>query len=65
MVWGGSLNENGSNYLRKVRKADKIVAFLEEFKQELKEKEKLLVSKTINIIVDHINKLSEKGNKKP
>lgn len=64
MVWGGSLNKKGSDYLRKLRKADKIVEFLEEFKNDLKEAEKQIVSNTINIIVDHITKLSERKNKR-
>jgi hypothetical protein len=64
MVWGGSLNKKGSDYLRKLRKADKIVEFLEEFKKDLKEAEKKVVSNTINIIVDHITKLSEKRSRK-
>jgi hypothetical protein len=64
MVWGGSLNKKGSDYLRKLRKADKIVEFLEEFNNDLKEAEKQIVSNTINIIVDHITKLSERRNKR-
>lgn len=64
MVWGGSLNKKGSDYLRKLRKADKVVEFLEEFKNDLKEAEKQIVSNTINIIVDHITKLSERRSKR-
>ena len=59
MVFGGSLNKEGSDYIRKVREADKVLKFLEEFKKELNKTEKDIVSKTIDIIVDYVNNLTE------
>ena len=56
MAWGGSLNEKGSNHLRKLREADKTIQFLEKFKENLEQKEKDLISETINIIVNYFNK---------
>ena len=56
MVWGGSLNEKGSEYIRKLREADKIIQFLEKLKENLVQKEKDLISETIEIIVNYFNK---------
>ena len=58
MAWGGSLNEDGSNHLRNLRDADKVIKFLEGLKPELNVREKQIVSDTINIIVNHYNKES-------
>ncbi len=59
MVWGGSINLKGSNYLRKIREIDKVLEFLEQFKEELSSEEKEIINKTIEIIIDFGNKLSE------
>lgn len=59
MAWGGSLNKEGSDYVRNLREADKALKFLEGLKRKLKEKEKQIVSDTINIIVNHYNKESK------
>ncbi|MFX1274415.1 MAG: hypothetical protein ACFFBP_18770 [Promethearchaeota archaeon] len=59
MVWGGSINSKGSDYLRKLREINKVLKFLEEFKEDLNSNDKLIVNNTINIIVDYINRLSE------
>ena len=56
MAWGGSLNKEGSDYMRNLREADKALKFLEGLKRKLNEKEKQIVSDTINIIVNHYNK---------
>lgn len=56
MVWGGSLNEKGSEHIRKLREADKVIQFLEKIKENLVQKEKDLISKTIEIIVNYFNK---------
>jgi hypothetical protein len=58
MAWGGSLNKEGSNHLRNLRDADKVIKFLEGVKPELNEKDKQIVSDTINIIVNHYTKES-------
>ena len=60
MAWGGSLNKEGSDYVRNLREADKALKFLEGLKRKLNEKEKQIVSDTINIIVNHYNKESKK-----
>ncbi len=59
MAWGGSLNKEGSKYLRLVREADRIANYLENLKQYLKKEEQLQINRTIEIIVNHINDLSE------
>lgn len=56
MVWGGSLNEKGSEHIRKLREADKVIQFLEKIKENLVQKEKDLISKSIEIIVNYFNK---------
>jgi len=59
MAWGGSLNRDGSDYLRNLREADKALNFLEGLKRELNDKETQIVSDTINIIVNHYTKDSK------
>ena len=58
MAWGGSLNKEGSDHVRNIREADKVIKFLERLKQELNDEEKQIFSKTINIIVNHYTKES-------
>ena len=60
MVWGGSLNKDGSDYIRKLREADRVITFLESLKEELKTEEQANFSRTIEIIVEYISKISEK-----
>ncbi|MHA1507986.1 MAG: hypothetical protein ACTSO6_04695 [Promethearchaeota archaeon] len=59
MAWGGSLNKEGSDYMRNLRDADKTIKFLEEFKNELNDEEKQIVSDTINLIVNNYTKESK------
>ena len=59
MAWGGSINLKGTDYLRKVRDMDKVLKFLEDFKNDISSEETENISKTIDIIVNYINKLSE------
>ena len=59
MAWGGSLNEEGSNHVRNLREADKVIKFLESLKQELNDKEKQKVLEIIDIIVKHYTKESK------
>jgi len=59
MAWGGSLNKDGSDHLRNLREADKAIKFLEGLKRELTDKEKQVVSDTINIIVNRYTKESK------
>ena len=60
MVWGGSLNKKGSDHLRKIREADKVIAFLEKFKNNMNTEEEKHLSKTIELITEYIIKISEK-----
>ncbi len=60
MAWGGSLNKNGSDYIRKLREADRVIAFLEGLKEDLNTKQQANLSKTIEIIVEYISKITEK-----
>ena len=59
MAWGGSLNKDGSDYLRNLRDADKALKFLEGLKRELNYEEKQILSDTIDIIVNHYTKESK------
>ncbi|MEE9377249.1 MAG: hypothetical protein V3V33_04350 [Candidatus Lokiarchaeia archaeon] len=60
MAWGGSLNKDGSDYIRKLREADRVIAFLENIKEDLNTEEQANFSRTIEIIVEYISKISEK-----
>lgn len=60
MAWGGSLNKEGSDYVRNLREAEKAIKFLEGLKGELNDEEKQIVSDTINIIVNYYTKASNK-----
>ena len=60
MAWGGSLNKDGSDYIRKLREADRVITFLESLKEELNTEEQANFSRTIEIIVEYISKISEK-----
>ncbi|MFX0037878.1 MAG: hypothetical protein ACFFCY_04165 [Promethearchaeota archaeon] len=59
MAWGGSLNRKGSDHIRKIREADKVIGFLEKLKKDLNPEEIEYFSKTIEIITDYITKISE------
>ncbi|MFX0105054.1 MAG: hypothetical protein ACFE75_06155 [Candidatus Hodarchaeota archaeon] len=59
MAWGGSLNKNGSDYIRKLREADRVIGFLEKLKEDLNPDEHAYLSKTIEIITDYISKISQ------
>lgn len=59
MAWGGSLNKEGSNHIRKLREADKVIGFLENFKKNLKPEEERNFIRTIEIITKYITKISE------
>jgi hypothetical protein len=59
MAWGGSLNKEGSDYIRNMREADKVIKFLEKLKQELNNEEKQIVEDAINLLVNHYTKESK------
>ena len=61
MAWGGSLNKEGSDYLRSIRKAEDVIQFLENLKDQLISEEQIYVTNVIEIITNYITKLSEKG----
>lgn len=50
MAWGGSLNRDGSDYIRKLKK---ILHFLESFKKTLRDEEKAKVTDVIDIITKY------------
>lgn len=62
MAWGGSLNKDGSDHIRMLREADKVIGFLENLKEEINLEEQVNVSKTIEIITEFIIRISEKKN---
>lgn len=53
MAWGGSLNKEGSDHIRELQEADKVIKFLEKFKEKLKKEQKVNVARVIDIIVKH------------
>ncbi len=57
MAWGGSLNKDGSDYIRKLKEIEKILNFLDDFKKSLKDEEKKKVAEVIDIITDHFKTL--------
>lgn len=59
MAWGGSLNKKGSDYIRKLREAEKVIDFLERVKEDLNPEEQATLSKSIEIIINYISRLSE------
>jgi len=59
MAWGGTLNRDGTKYYRILRSADNTVAFLEELKHFLSKDKQEVLNKTIEIITDHINSLTD------
>jgi len=59
MAWGGSLNKEGSDYVRKLMEADKVIKFLENLKNAIKEKEKEAVSRVIEIIINRFTSNSK------
>jgi hypothetical protein len=61
MVWGGSLNKEGSDYLRNIKKADEVIQFLEKLKGHLNREDQIQVTKVIEIITNYITTLAEKG----
>jgi hypothetical protein len=54
MAWGGSLNKDGSDHIRKLKEADNVVRFLEKFKENLNKDQKEIVSRVIDLIIDHV-----------
>jgi len=56
MVWGGSFDEKGSDYIRKLVQIEKTIKFLEKLKEEVNLEEKKCLIKTIEIIVNHFSK---------
>ncbi|MBD3254799.1 MAG: hypothetical protein GF383_06885 [Candidatus Lokiarchaeota archaeon] len=53
MVWGGSLNEKGSRYIKELMEAEKVVKFLEKFKKEVEEDEVKHFTKVSEIITNY------------
>ena len=58
MTWGGNLTKEGSNHIRRLREADNAIKFLEKFKEHFTHDDKIIISKTIDLIV---NKLTDKN----
>jgi len=59
MAWGGSFNNEATEYLRIIRAADRTIEYLESLKEFLTKEEKETINKTIEIITLHINRLTE------
>ena len=51
IVWGGSLNEKGSDHIRRLKEAEKTIKFLETIEKSLSIDEKNIVEKTIEIVL--------------
>lgn len=52
MAWGGSLSKEGSEHIKQLREADKVIKFLEKFKEEVGDSDKNIISRTIDLIVN-------------
>lgn len=52
MAWGGNLTKEGSDHIRQLREADNVIKFLEKFKEDFGETDKIHISKTIDLIVN-------------
>lgn len=59
MAWGGSLNIDGSDYIRKLKEVEKVIGFLESFKKTLNNEEKGKVVEVIDMITEHFKNLFE------
>ena len=59
MAWGGSLNKRGSDYIRMLRDADRVISFLERIKDDLNSGDQENLSKTVDIITNYISRISE------
>jgi hypothetical protein len=57
LAWGGSLNSEGSEYVRKVREAEKIVDYLNKMKKELTEEKRKVIEKSVKIIEKYVMNL--------
>ncbi|TFF95939.1 MAG: hypothetical protein EU544_01695 [Promethearchaeota archaeon] len=64
MAWGGSLNKNGTKYYRIIRSVEKTIRCLEDLKPIFEEEEQKTLEKTIQIIVDYIDSLTESAARK-
>jgi hypothetical protein len=53
MAWGGTLNKEGSDHIRELKEADKVVKFLEKFKGRLDKQKKEKFNAVIGIIVNY------------
>ena len=60
MAWGSSLNKKGSDYIRRLREADRVISFLERLKKDLNHEEQEIFKKTIDIIIDYVSNMSNK-----
>ncbi len=60
MAWGGSLNKDGSDHIRKLKEVEKILIFLENFQKSLKDEDCKKVSEVIDIITDYFKEQFEK-----
>jgi hypothetical protein len=60
MAWGGSLNKNGSDHILMLKKAENVISFLEKLKTDLTLEEQKNLSKTIDIIMDYVFRISQK-----
>ena len=58
MAWGGFLNKEGSKHIRNLREADRVIKFLEKFKENLEEQESQKISEAIKIVVNYYTKES-------
>jgi hypothetical protein len=60
MAWGGSLNKDGSDYVRKLKEVERILHFLESFQHSLNKEEKEKVNEVIEIITNNFRKKFER-----
>ena len=56
MTWGGSLNREGSDYIKKLMEAEKVIKYLEKFKAQVNPEDASTISKAIEILVNFFTK---------
>ncbi len=53
------LNSGGTDYLRKLRKLDNIIVFLDALKEKLGNKDQEIIDKSIDVLVKYGNNLTK------
>lgn len=55
MVWGGSLDRDGSDYIKRLKEAENVIKFLEKLKIEVSYDESKTIANVIDIITNFLS----------